>query len=74
VIYSPWDQLEKKVDRLVEALIEEKRLPGMTVAIAKAGRLILAFDADIDIGIKAHAPKSAKWKEWYGKITNAMCN
>lgn len=27
------------------------------------------FDADIDIGIKAHAPKSAKWKEWYEKIT-----
>ena len=27
------------------------------------------FDADIDIGIKAHAPKSAKWKEWYQKIT-----
>jgi CubicO group peptidase (beta-lactamase class C family) len=27
------------------------------------------FDADIDIGIKAYAPKSAKWKEWYEKIT-----
>jgi CubicO group peptidase (beta-lactamase class C family) len=27
------------------------------------------FDADIDIGIKAHAPKSTKWKEWYEKIT-----
>ncbi|MBD2385950.1 serine hydrolase [Cylindrospermum sp. FACHB-282] len=27
------------------------------------------FDADIDIGIKAHAPESAKWKEWYEKIT-----
>jgi len=27
------------------------------------------FDADIDIGIKAHAPESAKWKEWYQKIT-----
>ncbi len=22
------------------------------------------FDDDIDIGIKAHAAKSAKWKEW----------
>jgi CubicO group peptidase (beta-lactamase class C family) len=27
------------------------------------------FDADIDIGIKAYAPESAKWKEWYEKIT-----
>lgn len=27
------------------------------------------FDADIDIGIKAHASESAKWKEWYEKIT-----
>ena len=27
------------------------------------------FDADIDMGIKAHAPQSAKWKEWYGEIT-----
>lgn len=27
------------------------------------------FCADIDIGIKAHAPKSAQWKKWYEKIT-----
>lgn len=27
------------------------------------------FDADIDIGIKAYAPKSANWKAWYEKIT-----
>jgi hypothetical protein len=27
------------------------------------------FDADIDIGIKSHASKSAQWKEWYEKIT-----
>jgi CubicO group peptidase (beta-lactamase class C family) len=27
------------------------------------------FDADIDIGIKAHAPTSAQWKEWYEQIT-----
>ncbi len=127
-----WDQLEEKVDSLVEAFIEEKSLPGMTVAVTKGGRLILSkgygyalvdetrklpmkpctrskigsvtkavvtgpsgyqlmksknidpksqrlygpkgffggiFDADIDIGVKTHAPKSAKWKEWYGKIT-----
>lgn len=127
-----WNQLEKTVDSLVEALIEEKRLPGMTVAVTKGGRLLLSkgygyalvdgtrklpmkpcsrtkigsvtkaaitgpsgyqlmksknidpkstrvygpngffdgiFDADIDIGIKAHAPKSAQWKKWYEKIT-----
>ncbi|MBA3714640.1 MAG: serine hydrolase [Pyrinomonadaceae bacterium] len=126
-----WDKLEEKVDSLVEALIEEKSLPGMTVAVTKGGRLILSkgygyalvdgtrklpmkpcmrskigsvsktitgaaafqlmksknidpksqklyglkgffggiFDADIDIGIKAHAPKSAQWKKWYEKIT-----
>ncbi|MDQ3254601.1 MAG: beta-lactamase family protein, partial [Acidobacteriota bacterium] len=127
-----WDKLEEKVDSLVEALIEEKSLPGMTVAVTKEGRLILSkgygyalvdgtrklpmkpcmrskigsvtkavvtgasayqlmksknidpkstklygpngffggiFDADIDIGIKKHAPKSAQWKKWYEKIT-----
>lgn len=126
-----WPALEEKVDSLVEALIAENNLPGMTVAVTKAGRLILSkgygyalvdgtrklpmkpchrcrfgsackplvtgssgfqlmksenipkstrlygpkgffggiFDADIDIGIKAHAPESAKWKEWYEKIT-----
>jgi len=127
-----WPELEKKVDSLVEALIAENRLPGMTVAVTKEGRLLLSkgygyalvdgtrklpmkpctrikigsvtkctltgpagfqlmkskgidpksqrlygptglfggiFDADIDIGIKAHAPKSTKWKEWYEKIT-----
>ena len=127
-----WPELEEKVDSFVEALIAKNNLPGMTVAVTKAGRLILSngygyalvdgtkklpmkpchrcrfgsackalvtgpsgfqlmkskgidpkstklygpkgffggiFDADIDIGIKAHAPKSAKWKEWYEKIT-----
>jgi CubicO group peptidase (beta-lactamase class C family) len=127
-----WPALEQKVDNLVEALIAENNLPGMTVAVTKEGRLLLSkgygyalvdgtrklpmkpclrsrigsltkctetgpaafqlmksknidpksttlygpkgyfggiFDADIDIGIKAHAPKSAKWKEWYNKIT-----
>lgn len=126
-----WEQLGEKVDSLVETFIEEKSLPGMTVAVTKEGQLVLSmgygyalvdgtrklpmkpcsrsrigsvgkvisgaqgyqlmksknidpktqrlygpngffggiFDADIDIGIKAHAPKSAKWKEWYGKIT-----
>ncbi|MGA7934556.1 MAG: serine hydrolase, partial [Kovacikia sp.] len=129
---AAWDQLEKKVDSLVEALIEEKNLPGMTVAVTQGGRLLLSkgygyalvdgtrklpmkpcsrskigsvtkavitgpsgyqlmksknidpksqrlygpngffggiFDADINIGIKAHAPKSAQWKKWYEKIT-----
>jgi len=37
-----WNQLEKTVDSLVEALIEEKRLPGMTVAVTKGGRLLLS--------------------------------
>jgi CubicO group peptidase (beta-lactamase class C family) len=127
-----WPELEEKVDSLVEALIAKNNLPGMTVAVTKAGQLILSkgygyalvdgtrklpmkpchrglfgsackplvtgasgfqlmkskgidpkstklygpkgffggiFDADIDIGIKAHAPESAKWKEWYEKIT-----
>lgn len=127
-----WDQLEKKVDSLVAVVFEKGNLPGMTVAIAKEGRLLLSkgygyalvnrtrklpmkpclrsrigsvtkavitgpsgfqlmksksidpksqrlygpkglfggmFDADIDIGIKVHTPKSAKWKEWYEKIT-----
>lgn len=127
-----WDQLEEKVDSLVETLMEEKSLPGMTVAVTKGGRLLLSkgygyalvdgtrklpmnpcsrskigsttkalitgpsgyqlmksknidpkstklygpkgffggiFDADIDIGIKAHAPKSAQWKKWYEMIT-----
>jgi CubicO group peptidase (beta-lactamase class C family) len=127
-----WPALEEKVDSLVEALIAENNLPGMTVAVTKEGRLLLSkgygyalvdgtrklpmkpctrsrigsvtkctetgpagfqlmkskginpkstrlygpkgffggiFDADIDIGIKAHAPKSAEWKEWYEKIT-----
>lgn len=125
-----WSDLEPKVDNLVEALMKEEKLPGMTVAVTKNGRLILAkgyglantsthegmepfmririgsvtkavitgpsgfqlmksknidpksqrlygskglfggiFDADINIGINAHAPKSANWKEWYEKIT-----
>jgi len=37
-----WGQLEEKVDSLVEAFIEEKSLPGMTVAVTKRGRLILS--------------------------------
>lgn len=37
-----WDALEQKVDSLVKALIEEKSLPGMTVAVTKGGRLILS--------------------------------
>ena len=37
-----WDTLEEKVDSLVEALIEEKSLPGMTVAVTKEGRLLLS--------------------------------
>jgi len=131
-IGEAWPELEEKVDSLVEALIAKNSLPGMTVAVTKAGRLLLSkgygyaladgtrklpmkpctririgsvtkctetgpagfqlmkskgidpkstklygpkgffggiFDADIDIGIKAHAPESAKWKEWYEKIT-----
>ena len=126
-----WPELEKKVDSFVEVLIAKNNLPGITVAVTKAGRLIFSkgygyalvdgtrklpmkpchrsrigsvtkavvtgpsgfqlmklqeiprstrlygpkgffggiFDADIDIGIKAHAPESAKWKEWYEKIT-----
>jgi CubicO group peptidase (beta-lactamase class C family) len=127
-----WDKLGEKVDSFVEALIEEKSLPGMTVAVTQGGQLLVSlgygsalvdgtrklpmkpcsrsrigsvtkavvtgpsgfqlmksknidpksqrlygpkglfggiFDADIDIGIKAHAPKSAQWKEWYEKIT-----
>ena len=35
-----WGQLEEKVDSLVEAFIEEKSLPGMTVAVTKQGRLL----------------------------------
>ena len=37
-----WDQLEEKVDSLVEAMIEENSLPGMTVAVTKEGRLLLS--------------------------------
>ena len=37
-----WGQLEEKVDSFVESLIEEKSLPGMTVAVTKGGRLILS--------------------------------
>lgn len=37
-----WDKLEEKVDILVETLIEEKSLPGMTVAVTKEGRLLLS--------------------------------
>ena len=37
-----WDQLEEKVDSLVKALFEPKVLAGMTVAVTKAGRLILS--------------------------------
>lgn len=131
-IGNGWSLLEEKVDSLVEALFEEKKLPGMTVAVTKGGRLLLSkgygyalvdgerklpmkpcsrskigssskagvsgptihelmksknidpkstklygpggffdgiFDADIDTGIKAFAPDSTDWKEWYEKIT-----
>ena len=127
-----WDQLEEKVDSLVEAFIEEKNLPGMTVAVTKEGRLLLSKgygsalvdgtrklpmkpclrsrigsvtkavvtgpsgfqlmkSKNIDpksqssmvrkdssaaflmptsiLAFKAHAPNTAKWKEWYEKIT-----
>ena len=37
-----WDTLAEKVGSLVEALIDEKRLPGMTVAVTKDGRLLLS--------------------------------
>lgn len=37
-----WDQLEEKVDSLVEALFEETPFPGMTVAVTKGGRLLLS--------------------------------
>lgn len=37
-----WGQLEEKVDSFVEALFEQKSLPGMTVAVTKEGRLILS--------------------------------
>ena len=37
-----WDQLEEKVDTLVEALIEQTNLPGITVAVTKEGRLLLS--------------------------------
>lgn len=37
-----WDQLEEKVDSLVKAFFEQENLPGMTVAVTKAGRLILS--------------------------------
>ena len=37
-----WDQLEKRVDSLVEAFIDEKNLPGMTVAVTKQGQLYLS--------------------------------
>jgi CubicO group peptidase (beta-lactamase class C family) len=41
-IGEAWDQLEEKVDSLVKALFEQKVLTGMTVAVTKAGRLILS--------------------------------
>jgi CubicO group peptidase (beta-lactamase class C family) len=37
-----WSELEKKVDSLVEALIAENLLPGMTIAVTKEGRLLLS--------------------------------
>ena len=37
-----WNKLEEKVDSLAEALIEEKSLPGMTLAVTKEGRLLLS--------------------------------
>lgn len=37
-----WDQLEKKVDRLVKTLFEQKVLAGMTVAVTQKGRLLLS--------------------------------
>jgi len=39
---TAWGQLEDKVDGFVEAFMDEKPLPGMTVAVTKAGRLILS--------------------------------
>lgn len=36
-----WDKLGQIVDGLVETLIEENKLPGMTVAVTKGGRLLL---------------------------------
>lgn len=38
-----WDKLGEKVDSFVEALIEEKNLPGMTVAVTKGGRLLVSL-------------------------------
>ena len=37
-----WGKLEEKVDSLIDAFIEEKNLPGMTVAVTKEGRLLLS--------------------------------
>ncbi len=36
-----WPKLEPKVDNLVENLMKNEKLPGMTVAVTKNGRLIL---------------------------------
>ena len=37
-----WSNLESKVDTLVKDLMQEEKLPGMTVAVTKNGRLILS--------------------------------
>jgi CubicO group peptidase (beta-lactamase class C family) len=37
-----WNEFEEKVDSLVKALFEQRPLTGMTVAVTKAGRLILS--------------------------------
>src|SRR4028119_1194266 len=50
-------------------LMKSENIPKSTRLYGPKGFFGGIFDADIDIGIKAHAPKSAKWKEWYEKIT-----
>jgi CubicO group peptidase (beta-lactamase class C family) len=39
---SAWPALEEKVDPLVEGLIKAKKLPGMSIAVTKDGRLVFA--------------------------------
>jgi len=50
-------------------LMKSENIPKSTKLYGPKGFFGGIFDADIDIGIKAHAPESAKWKEWYEKIT-----
>jgi hypothetical protein len=49
--------------------MKSENIPKSTKLYGPKGFFGGIFDADIDIGIKAHAPESAKWKEWYEKIT-----